>query len=737
MSKAVNQEEDNGLDKVLRKCYKELDKALTAYNPSFDSELLLKTTVFGAEKHKHQKRSSGEPYMTHPVEVAQILAKLRMDQPTIIAALLHDTVEDTDATLEDIQQKFGVLVRDLVDGVTKIGKITFRTSEEKQAENFRKMLLAMAKDIRVIIIKLADRTHNMRTLTALKESKRMAIAQETLDIYAPIANRLGISWMKIELEDLCLRHLKPDIYYRISSKISKKKKERDQYIEQVCMMIEEKLKEYDLKGFVTGRPKHFYSIYKKMESRGMDYDQIHDIIAFRITLDNITECYKALGVIHASWIPIPGRFKDYIAMPKANKYQSLHTTVIGPKRERIEIQIRTHEMHKIAEEGIAAHWSYKEGSKAAKSHQEYQWVRELLEHHQDLTDPAEFLESVKTDLFANEIFIFTPAGDIKQMPWGATPLDFAYSVHSDVGHRCIGAKANGKIVPLNYKMKSGDTMEIITSQSQTPSKDWLKIVKSPRAKAKIRSYIKSQERERAKAIGKSILEKEARTYGISLSNILKAHDFFEAIKAFGKSNPEDLYAMVGYGRMDLKDILSKMPSMKNYLKQTTEEADDKSFLERIFDAAKRKSDGKNAVIVDDIGDVLVRFGKCCNPIPGDAIVGFVTRGRGITVHVSSCKVVLDSDEGRRIDVTWRKAKEVKRPVKIRVICRDEPGVLATLTKTITQSGFNISEANVRATKDGRAICIFEIEVSSHGSLEKVIKGLMARKEVLDVGRSAN
>ncbi|NDD91772.1 bifunctional (p)ppGpp synthetase/guanosine-3',5'-bis(diphosphate) 3'-pyrophosphohydrolase, partial [bacterium] len=463
--------------------------SLLSYYPEAKTELIRKAYQFADDCHKGQTRSSGDPYIIHPTEVAQTLTELKLDIPSIITGLLHDTVEDTSATFEQIEKEFGKDIAELVDGVTKLSKITFKTSEEKQAENFRKMILAMSKDIRVILVKLADRLNNMRTLEHLAAHKQKNIAQETLDIYAPIANRLGISWMKLELEDLCLRYLHPDAYYKLAQKVAKKKRERESHIEDVTNILEEKLKEYDIHASVMGRAKHFYSIYKKMERRSLDFDQVHDIIAFRIVVDNITECYKALGVIHATYKPVPGRFKDYIAMPKANGYQSLHTTVIGPSGERIEIQIRTQEMHQVAEAGIAAHWKYKEGKFDSRSRENVEWVHRLLEWNKDLADPNEFLETVKIDLFAEDVFVFTPTGEVKELSHGATPLDFAYAVHTDVGNRCVGAKVNGTIVPLKHRLKSGDTVEVITSPTQTPSKDWLKIVKSPRAKAKIRAFI--------------------------------------------------------------------------------------------------------------------------------------------------------------------------------------------------------------------------------------------------------
>ncbi|MGZ3685465.1 MAG: RelA/SpoT family protein, partial [Bdellovibrionota bacterium] len=500
-------------DPAVKEAQQNLEVKLLEYYPDVNLPLVRQAIEFADAKHSDQRRSSGEPYIVHPISVAAILAELHLDLDSILTGILHDTVEDTDTSLEELAEKFGKPVSELVDGVTKISRITFRTSEEKQAENFRKMVVAMAKDLRVILVKLADRTHNMRTLDYLPEKKRKLIAQETLDIYSPLAGRLGIHWVKAELEDLCLRYLKPEVYYKLAQLIAKKKSEREKYIDEVIKNIEENLSEYGIKASVTGRPKHFYSIYKKMEQRqANDLDDIHDIVAFRIVVDNITECYKALGVIHSVYKPIPGRFKDYVAMPKPNNYQSLHTTVIGPYGERMEAQIRTLEMHQIAQSGIAAHWKYKEGRADVSNQSKMEWLSRLLDSQKTLSDPTEFLESVKLDLYPGDVFVFTPKGEVKEFPHGSTPLDFAYAVHSDVGHRCTGAKINGKIVPLRYRLRSGDVVEILTQPTQHPSKDWLKIVKTSRAISKIRAFLKVIERTKAKQLGEEILQREFRRY---------------------------------------------------------------------------------------------------------------------------------------------------------------------------------------------------------------------------------
>jgi GTP pyrophosphokinase len=707
------------------------------YYPEAKLDLVKKAYTFAEEAHKGQQRSSGEPYIVHPAGVAQTLAELRLDLPSIVTGLLHDTVEDTHATLQQIETEFGKDVAELVDGVTKLSQITFKTSEEKQAENFRKMILAMAKDIRVILVKLADRLYNMRTLEHLSPLKQKTISQETLDIYAPIANRLGIGWLKTELEDLCLRYLHPDVYYKLAQRVAKNKRDREKYIEEVTEDINDRLKEYDIQASISGRAKHFYSIYKKMERRSADFEQIHDVIAFRILVDNITECYKALGVIHATYKPIPGRFKDYIAMPKANGYQSLHTTVIGPQGERVEIQIRTHEMHQVAEGGIAAHWKYKEGKFDSRSRENVEWVQRLLEWNKDLSDPNEFLETVKIDLFAEDVFVFTPKGEVRQLTHGATPLDFAYAVHTDVGNKCVGAKVNGKIVPLKYRLKSGDTIEVITSPSQSPSKDWLKIVKSSRAKAKIRAVIKIQERERALQLGKEMLDKALRPYHLTLAKVEKSGDLQKVAQKHNLRTPEEFYIFLGYGRLDTDHVIPEFVP-KEALERKIEhaKAEDESFLRKVFTAAKRRSDSRNAIIVENLDDVLIRFGRCCNPLPGDSIIGFITRGRGVTVHTATCTKALDNDQERRVAVAWNRVDKgaIKRHVKIRILSLDEPGLLALMSQTISACGVNIASANIRTTKDKKAIALFDVEVGDLGQLQKVTSALESKRGVIMVER---
>jgi guanosine-3',5'-bis(diphosphate) 3'-pyrophosphohydrolase len=714
-------------------------QTIQGYYPDANLELVRKAHAFAEKAHTGQMRSSGDEYIIHPTEVAQILAEMRLDLSSICAAFLHDTVEDTLVKLEDVEREFNKDVANLVDGVTKLSKMTFRTTEEKQAENFRKMIIAMSKDIRVILVKLADRLSNMRSLQFLPPHKQKTIAQETLDIYAPIANRLGISRIKIELEDLCLRFLHQDVYYKLRELVQKSKNEREKYIEDFVSLILEKLEEYDVKAQVVGRAKHFYSIYKKMERRQVDFNELHDLVAFRIVVDNITECYKALGVIHAGFRPVPGRFKDYIAMPKANNYQSLHTTVIGPSGERTEIQIRTQEMHQVAERGIAAHWKYKEGRFDSATKDNVEWVSRLFEWQKDLLDPAEFLETVKVDLFSEDVFVFTPKGEVKQLPHGATPLDFAYAVHTDVGHRCVGAKVNGRIVSLKHRLKSGDAMEIITSPTQTPSKDWLKIVRSSRAKAKIRAFIKQRERDLAKEQGKEIFEKTLKGLDLSFPKLEKSGQIEAMLKDLSVRSLEEIYIGIGYGRFPLDQVIVRLiPKEELEAKQAKLRAEeDESFLKKAVKSASKKSESRNAVIVEGVDDVLVRFARCCNPVPGENIAGFITRGRGVTVHQSNCPRALDTDNERKIEVSWNKSlnMSIKRGVRIRVLSTDEPGLLALMSQTITGCGVNISSANIRTTKEKKAIALFEVEVANMDQLSKVISALESKKGVIAVERS--
>ena len=719
---------------------------VAAYHPDPDLDIIKKAYVYSAKVHQGQVRKSGEPYLIHPLEVAGILAQLRLDEASIVAGLLHDTVEDTLATIEEIKELFGDEVALIVDGVTKLGKFSASqqlSQEEKQAENFRKMLVAMAQDIRVILVKLADRTHNMRTLDHMSEEKQARIAQETLDIYAPLANRLGISWVKTELEDLSFRYTRPKDYLDLENKVSRKKKEREKYIDDVVGIIEAKLKESGVPASVSGRFKHFYSIYKKMHSQGIDFEQVPDVIAFRVITPDLAQCYGALGLMHQMWKPVPGRFKDFIAIPKPNMYQSLHTTVIGPLSERIEIQIRTEEMHRVAEEGIAAHWAYKEGKSAMNSDDEkFAWLRQLLEWQQDLKDPKEFLDTVKVDLFTDEVFVFTPKGDVKSLPRGATPIDFAYAIHSGVGEKTVGAKVNGKIVPLRYKLKNGDQVEVLTSPQAHPSKDWITFAKTSRAQQKIRSFIKEQQREKSLILGRELTDREFKRFGLNLNKLMKGGDLKTHAAGYGYRSEEDLLVAVGYGKVQpsqLVDLLlpkEKVEELREKEKTPQEQSASAGLFQTVSDIARKVVGRKSTsgVTIGGIDDVLVRFGRCCNPVPGDAIVGFITRGRGVTVHTSNCEKAKATDPERKVDVAWDVRGDFRRPVTLRVLTADRPGLLADMSQIFSKKGVNISQANCRATGDDRAVNTFEVTISDLKQLTELMKSIEKLTGVFTVER---
>ena len=706
-------------------------KRVQSYYPDADFVMLRKAYQLAESAHAGQKRISGEPYIIHPLNVAAILIKLRMDTDSIIAGILHDSVEDCDVTPQDIEEKVNPIVAQLVVGLTKISKIKFKTREEHQMENFRKMVVAMAKDIRVIIIKLADRMHNMRTLQYVDKEKQKRIAEETLSIYVPLASRLGIHSVKSELEDLCLRFSKPEIYYRLAEKITMKKGERESYIRETIELIQEKLLEFGVKAEVRGRPKHFYSIYKKMKSRGVDFEQIQDLLAFRITMGNITECYKTLGIIHSSFKPVPGHFKDYIAIPKVNNYQSLHTRVIGPKGNRIEIQIRTSEMDEVAETGVAAHWKYKEGIMGNK--QKLDWVQELLDISEQFRNHGHFLDALKHDLDVGGVFIFTPQGDVRELKYGSTPLDFAYAIHTEVGHHCVGAKVNGKMVPLKYKLKSGDTVEILTSKAQTPSKDWLTLAKSSKAKAKIKQWLLKVERDYNQEAGEKVLEKAFRVYNTSLNKVIKEGLLQKVLKHFSYLSYEELYIHVGSRRRSIKEIIHAIPELAPESQEEKIEELDK-FSNKLTSSALKISSKDNAIIVDGMDDLMVRMAKCCNPIPGDMITGYITRGRGITVHRTDCLRMEHSESSRLIKAQWNKEYFFKHPVAIKVMTNDRPGVLSTISTAINHTGINIRSAIVTSLPDSKGSFVFEIEVKDDSELLKAISAIEGVSEVISVSR---
>ena len=699
----------------------DLVEKVQTYYPAADVDLLRKAYDFSAKVHKGQKRLSGEPYLVHPMAVANIIADLKLDVPSIVGGLLHDTVEDTLTSLEELTSLFGREIGSLVDGVTKLSRTNFNSREEKQAENFRKMLLAMGKDVRVILIKLADRIHNMRTLSHMPVEKQLLTAQETLDIYAPLSHRLGIAWIKSELEDLALKHLHPEIYYQLKRNVAKKKTDREKYIDEVISIINKKLDAEGIEAEITGRPKHFYSIYQKMESQNLLYDQIYDLVAFRILVDTPRECYETLGIIHSQWRPVPGRFKDYIALPKPNMYQSLHTSVIGPYGERIEIQIRTHEMHRIAEEGIAAHWRYKEGEDFQVSDiQRFAWLRQLLEWQENLQDPQEFLHSLKDDLFSTELYVFTPKGDLLNFPKGSTIVDFAYRIHTEVGNHCSGARVNGQVVSLKYLLRSGDTVEIISTQQQVPSREWLKWVKTPRAKSKIRNWLKSQQRERSVALGREILESDLHRYRLDYGTLRSEGKIDWLTKELALKDEEAFLAALGYGRITTRQVLTKLVPPEK-LDAGTKKAE--GSLETLFRLVSSQRQGLGIRVKGIDEDVLLRFALCCHPLPGERIVGFITRGRGVTVHTVGCPTVLESDPHRKVEVSWEETGQAPRPVKIEVTCVDQPGLLAAISSAITSADANIARAQIRTFSGQKALNSFEVMIKNSEHLKKVLENI--------------
>jgi GTP pyrophosphokinase len=706
-----------------------------AYHPAADGDLIHRAYRFAEWAHREQLRKSGDPYLVHPVSVAGIIADLRLDTASVCAGLLHDVLEDTEVTKDTIESEFGGEVAGIVDGVTKLGKFNFTSREDRQAESFRKMVVAMAQDLRVLLVKLCDRLDNMRTLDHMKPEAQERISRETIEIYAPLAGRLGMQRVKSELEDLSFKHLEPDAYRELLQRLSKTKKERNRYIESVCRTITSRLAEQGYAAEVTGRAKHLYSIYRKMKEQGCDFEQVYDILAFRICVESVADCYAALGAMHSRWTPIPGRFKDYIALPKPNMYQSLHTTVIGPGRQRIEIQIRTHEMHRVAEHGIAAHWKYKERSSGGvdpKDAEKFSWLRELAEFQRTLKDPVEFLESVKIDLFPDEVYVFTPKGDVRVLPRGSTPIDFAYAIHSEVGEHCSGARANGQIVPLRYKLKNGDVMEIMTSPSQQPNKDWLEFCVTTRARSRIRARLRAEQRQKSINLGKELLEGEMRDAGMSYSKFAKSEgDIRRIATKFGHAQLDELLLDIGYGKVASDKVVEALQD-----RDAPDSEPSQQFREGRIEQLVRKVTGRDGtgIKVNGIDDVLVRYAKCCNPLPGDAIIGFITRGRGVTIHRRECQKAFDTDPQRRIDVQWDSKAKINRPVQICVTTANKPGILAVVSQTFSAQSINISEANCRAGDDGRARNVFTFHCSDLSQLKNVMKALSKVSGVVEVAR---
>ncbi|WDP90705.1 MAG: bifunctional (p)ppGpp synthetase/guanosine-3',5'-bis(diphosphate) 3'-pyrophosphohydrolase [Desulfobacter sp.] len=703
-----------------------LDK-IYDYNPEADVSLIDRAYIYSARVHEGQVRLSGEPYLSHPLEVADILADMKLDVESIAAALLHDVIEDTPATKEDIEGLFGSNVAHIVEGVTKLSALPSATKVAQQAESLRKMILAMADDIRVILIKLADRLHNMRTLKYhRKPEKQAAIAQETLDIYAPIAARLGIFWIKHELEEIAFFYTLREEHDHIEALVNRAKDDKEAYIREVSTSLHYKMEEMELPCEIKGRYKAHYSIYQKMVSQSLEFDEVYDVIAFRVILDTVPQCYAAMGAVHSMWKPIYYKIKDYIGNPKPNMYQSIHTTVIGPRGERVEIQIRTHEMDKIAESGIAAHWSYKEGTKIDESTGElFAWIRNLVENQENLSDPDEFLENVRIDLYPGEIYVFTPGGDIKTLPKKATPVDFAYRIHTEVGAQCTGAKVNGKMVPLAHELRTGDTIEIITTKGHEPSRDWLNFVKTVKAKTKIRAYINAKERERSYSLGKELCEKTFRKQNQNFNALIKYGEIGRVAQSYGFKTVEDLVAHVGFGKITARQVLNRvLPE----LEQEQKEAD----LEKIASRTTGKRD--TGIIVKGLNDILVKFSKCCSPLPGDPITGYITQGQGVTIHRKNCPNVLKMSSERKIEVEWASELRESYPTSIRIKTDDRHGLLADIAAVISKAKINILNAQSETSQDGVGIFYFTIMVESSEQLRRVMSEIRRVKKVNEVKR---
>ena len=713
--------------------FEDLIEKVRGNNPDADIELLRRAYVFSAFEHKGQVRHSGEPYLVHPLEVADLLADMKLDVVAIAAGLLHDIVEDTQTPIERIRELFGTDVAHVVEGVTKLGAIPFSSSEERQAENFRKMLLAMVDDIRVILVKLADRLHNMRTLHHLPEERRVKIAQETRDIYAPIANRLGMSKIKNELEELAFKYLEPKAYESLRSRVESRRRANQGLIDELKKTITAKLAEAQVPVIeIDGRIKRLFSIHQKLKRQKIDLDQVYDLVALRIVTQSVRDCYAALGIIHQTWSPVPGRIKDFIAMPRPNGYQSLHTSVVSDRGFPFEVQIRTAEMHRQAEEGIAAHWKYKEGRVGAgRDEQYFLWLRQLLEWQQEVRDPQEFLQNLKIELYPEEVYIFTPKGEVKSLPRDATPVDFAYAIHTDVGHQCVGARVNGKMVPLRTKLRNGDIVEIATTPGHKPSRDWLNFVATSRARNKIRHFIHSEERVRSVELGRKLFEKEARRYGLNVKSLTETETFPKAVAEYGMSKPEEVFAAIGYGKLAAKTVLTRLVPQEQ-LKEAPPETGIASVVRRVLGTGDEK------IKVRGIDDLMVFRARCCNPIRGEKIIGYITRGKGVSVHAATCPNVVNLlyDPDRRIEVEWDKGTDVSPyTVRLSIQVEDRKGILADVSAKIAHINTNIR--NVEATVDEHMGRIdMTVEISDVKHLQKVIKSLRSVEGVLDVERAS-
>jgi len=711
---------------------------IQSYLPGANTRLVEKAFEWAAKLHAQQVRKSGEPYLAHPMAVAYILAQMKMDLPTIAAGFLHDVVEDCNIPIETIKREFGEDVALIVEGVTKLKNLPHAADKvTKQAENLRKILLAMAKDLRVIIVKLADRLHNMRTLEAMPEHKRIQISRETLEIYAPIAGRLGVDWVKTELEDLAFKYLYPEEYHRLKEEVEKRVKAEEDFVVKIKKLLEELLQKHQIQGRVLGRVKHLYSIYKKLQKYNLtigDLDQIYDLIGFRVIVNAVEECYRVLGLVHALWKPVPGRFKDYISLPKPNMYQSLHTTVIGPEGKKIEIQIRTEYMDKIANEGIAAHFLYKEGTSIdASKYKQFEWIAKLIELQKELKNPREFLESLKLDLFPEEIYVFTPKGDVVVLPVGATPVDFAYAIHTEVGHRCVRAYVNEKLVPLDYKLETGDVVRIETSPHQKPSRDWLKFVKTSRARSRIKQWFKQEEKEKQISLGKELLLRELKKLNLSLPEFQKEPYFSDLLQKLNVKKEEDLYILIGTGKLNPKHLLKIYSEINKEIKYQEEAhetiAYSKSQEERISEKEKDLR-----LTVDGERNLLFHLAKCCQPIPGDEVIGYITRGKGISVHRVDCPNLKDLDPERMIEVKWDKPDGRLYPAHLYIVSLDRKGLLASVSSAIAGAEGNILKAEVRTTPDKRAYFEIYVEVMDKNHLDRIIANISKVEGVLKVER---
>lgn len=731
--------------------YQKLKNKLILHNPNTDFTLLDRAFQLCLDHHKDQKRKSGEPFIIHPVTVSSMLVDMEMDMPSIVAGMLHDVVEDTDVTIEQVQAEFGDEIAYLVDGVTKLKRIPTVTKEELQAENLRKMFISMASDIRVVLIKLTDRLHNMRTLQYVNTDSQITKARETLEIYAPLAHRLGMTKIKWELEDLCFKYLEPEAYESLEKQINLEREEQEEYIRKVLETIREKLDSSGIKAFLDGRPKHLYSIHKKMIKQNKTLDQIYDLLAIRVIVDTVTECYTVMGIIHELYKPIPGRFKDYIAMPKQNMYQSLHTTLIGPDGRTFEAQIRTWEMHKIAEIGIAAHWKYKEGVQGKAGDQELdrklEWVRNLLDNQKEIEDDSDFAETFKMDLFMDEVFVFTPKGDVKVFPKGSTPIDFAYSIHSAIGNSMVGAKINGEIKPLNYKLNNGDFVEVITSSApgRGPSRDWLNVVKTSEAKSKINQWFKKERREENIERGKDMTDREIRRLGFSQSQLLRDEWIDPILKKYHFTTIDDLYNLIGFGEISAQKFVGHLHS--EYVALQKEKENEEAVKAKISGAVNSEEESRekaqerrfseNGIIVKGIENCLVRLSRCCNPVPGDSIVGYITRGRGVSVHRTDCPniVNMQGEENRMIDVRWAKESKQSYAVEIAIKAVDSSGLLLQIANIIADSKLPMRAINARKTKDNYELFDLTIEITEREDLDKLVKKLKRIESVVEVSRT--